>query len=226
MNPLEFAILYQPSKNSRIPKELHQFYADRKRVRSTFKPHEKLLRSIQIGKCTLNLIEGDITMCDNVLIVNAANENGLGCFQVGHNCVDNAIHKEAGPWLRLEEHQFMTTLQRKLHTSECFETGGYYLPAKRILHVVGPIWSEWTPGYCDQMLARTYENIMNFARGRDVVIPCISSGVFGYPQHRASCVALSTLVKILKTLKKPQAVYIIVYDAINKKTWIDNFDKL
>ncbi|XP_018350994.1 PREDICTED: macro domain-containing protein CT2219-like [Trachymyrmex septentrionalis] len=128
--------------------------------------------------------QGDITSLEIDAIVNAANSSLLG-----GGGVDGAIHRAAGPYLRKE----CATL-KGCKVGEAKITGGYELPAKYIIHTVGP------QGEKSDKLKECYENSLTLAkenRLRTIAFPCISTGIYGYPQRPAAKVAISTVKKFL-----------------------------
>lgn len=141
--------------------------------------------------------QGDITRMKVDAIVNAANSQMLGCFRPLHNCIDNCIHSAAGVQLRLECNDIMQRLGREARTSEAFITKGYNLPAKFVIHTVGPIIPDGvpTPGQ-EVQLANCYTNCLDLADGknlRSIAFCCISTGVFMFPQRRAAEIATSAV---------------------------------
>lgn len=140
--------------------------------------------------------KGDITKLEIDCIVNAANSQGLGCFIPNHNCIDNQIHTFAGVRLRLECNEFMKKIDYNLETSNCFITKGYNLPAKNIIHTVGPIVQNILTEELKQDLADTYINCLNCAienNIRTIAFPCISTGVFRFPKNEAGQIAIKTV---------------------------------
>ncbi len=132
----------------------------------------------------LELVQGDITRVAVDAIVNAANSSLLG-----GGGVDGAIHRAAGPEL-LEE-------CRKIGgcpTGEARITDAYRLPARSVIHTVGPIWSGARDD--DPALAACYRNSLRLAAAhncRSVAFPSISTGVYGFPFERACRIALATV---------------------------------
>lgn len=132
----------------------------------------------------VSMWQGDITSLEIDAIVNAANSSLLG-----GGGVDGAIHRGAGPNLKKE----CATLGG-CRVGEAKITGGYKLPAKYIIHTVGP------QGEKPEKLKECYENSLALAKEnhlRTIAFPCISTGIYGYPQRPAAKVALSTVKKFL-----------------------------
>ena len=149
----------------------------------------------------LYLWRGDITTLAVDAIVNAANSALLGCFSPNHGCIDNAIHTYAGVQLRLACHEIMRTQGHEEPTGTAKITPGFNLPAKHVLHTVGPIVSgRLTEKHCEQ-LASCYESCLKLAAEnslKSVAFCCISTGVFGFPQREAAKIAVETVAAFQK----------------------------
>ena len=150
----------------------------------------------------LSIWQGDITRLAVDAIVNAANSQMLGCFVPMHACIDNCIHTFAGVQLRAECHRQMNLLRRRYGpdyeqpTSIPMLTDAYKLPAKKIIHIVGPIVQGALTPELEQALADCYTNTLDLcaAHGlRSVAFCCISTGVFHFPNRRAAQIAVETV---------------------------------
>lgn len=141
----------------------------------------------------LRLWQGDITTLDADAVVNAANAGMTGCWAPLHYCVDNAIHTFSGMQLRLECARLMAAQGHPEPTAQAKVTGAYNLPARCVIHTVGPI-ADGHPTEAHRVeLARCYEACLDAAAGaklRSVAFCCISTGVFGFPQAEAASIAV------------------------------------
>lgn len=144
----------------------------------------------------LYLWQGDITTLRVDAIVNAANSGMTGCYQPNHNCIDNAIHTFAGMQLRLECDRIMKAQGHLEPTGQAKLTPGYNLPARYILHTVGPIVDGPLTPQHEAELASCYESCLALAAENhleSVAFCCISTGVFCFPNHRAAEIAVQTV---------------------------------
>lgn len=145
----------------------------------------------------LSLWQGDLTHLAADAIVNAANSAMLGCFRPLHGCVDNAIHTAAGPQLRLDCSAIMAAQREPEPTGSAKMTRGYHLPARYVLHTVGPVVRDAPASSHRTALTSSYTACLDLAasidRIRTVAFCAISTGVFGYPKREAAEVALDAI---------------------------------
>ena len=135
----------------------------------------------------LDVVIADITTLDVDAVVNAANGSLLG-----GGGVDGAIHRAAGPELLAE----CRTLGG-CETGGAKITRGYRLPARHVIHAVGPVWSEARAAECDRLLAACYRTALGIAGDhglRSIAFPAISTGVYGFPAARAARVAVGAVI--------------------------------
>jgi O-acetyl-ADP-ribose deacetylase (regulator of RNase III) len=153
----------------------------------------------------IEVVQGDITRLDVDAIVNAANTSLLG-----GGGVDGAIHRAAGPELVME--------CRMLHgcrTGQAKITRGYRLPARWVIHTVGPVWQGGGEGE-DALLESCYRESLIIARDkglRTVAIPAISTGVYRFPVHRAARIAARQTADFLRANPLPQRVMLVCFGA-------------
>lgn len=151
----------------------------------------------------LQLWRGDITRLKVDAIVNAANAQLLGCWSPLHACIDNCIHSAAGIQLRQECYELMQAQGHDEPTGQAKVTKGYNLPARYVIHTVGPIISDGypTPGQ-EVQLASCYRSCLAAADEvgcESIAFCCISTGVFHFPNHRAAEIAVTTVRTWLQT---------------------------
>ena len=141
------------------------------------------------------LWKGDITRLKVDAIVNAANSYGLGCWHPLHTCIDNAIHSAAGLQLRQECNNILHG--GEIATGDAIITPGYNLPAKYVIHTVGPIIATGSPTpEQEQQLADCYRSCLQLAEEkgcRSIAFCCISTGEFHFPNRRAAEIAIQTI---------------------------------
>ncbi|MFP4547123.1 MAG: O-acetyl-ADP-ribose deacetylase [Fidelibacterota bacterium] len=158
----------------------------------------------------IEILQIDITTLKVDAIVNAAN-SGL----MGGGGVDGAIHRAAGPeLLKVCKKLRKTELPDGLPTGEAVLTEGYNLPAKYVIHTVGPVWRNGIHGE-EKLLASCYKNSLNIALEKEmksIAFPAISTGVYGYPKDKAVKVVIPT---VLDWLKKNSSEIKIKFSLIN-----------
>src|SRR5437667_3557482 len=153
----------------------------------------------------LSVVEGDITKLAVDVIVNAANETLLG-----GGGVDGAIHRAAGPALLAE----CRTLGG-CPTGQAKITAGYGLPAKHVIHTVGPVWRGGKHGE-DEMLASCYRNSLMLAERQNlksIAFPSISTGAFGFPIERAAKIAIQEVRAGLRKLRQLDSVLFVCFSS-------------
>ena len=136
--------------------------------------------------------QGDITRLKVDAIVNAANSRGLGCWHPLHACIDNAIHSAAGLQLRQECNRILQG--DEIATGGAIITPGYNLPARFVIHTVGPIIGTGIPtAGQEEQLAACYRTCLYLAKEqgcRSIAFCCISTGEFHFPNRRAAEIAV------------------------------------
>ncbi|MCI4590659.1 O-acetyl-ADP-ribose deacetylase [Sphingobium sp. BYY-5] len=148
-----------------------------------------------VGATRWDVVTGDITRCATDAIVNAANNSLLG-----GGGVDGAIHRVAGPELLAECRAI-----GGCPTGEARITRGYGLPARYVIHTVGPVWSGGSRGERD-LLASCYAHSLALARHhglRSIAFPAISTGVYGFPKDQAARIAAAAVASALR--RDPEA---------------------
>jgi O-acetyl-ADP-ribose deacetylase len=166
------------------------------------------------------VLVGDITTQTVDALVNAANSSLLG-----GGGVDGAIHRAGGPTI-LEECRELrrTTYPRGLPTGEAVMTGGGRLPARYVIHTVGPVYGE-ERGREAELLASCYRKSLELASARDlrsVAFPAISTGVFGYPRPAAAVVASETIRNFLASDTKLEELRMVFFHHADAEDFLTN----
>jgi O-acetyl-ADP-ribose deacetylase (regulator of RNase III)/NAD-dependent SIR2 family protein deacetylase len=183
----------------------------------------------------ISIWKGDITTLSADCIVNAANNAMLGCFQPDHPCIDNAIHWQAGPRLRSDCNLIMEMqgdIPEPVGLAKA--TRGYNLPAKYVLHTVGP----QIPGGrkpTDQeskQLESCYLSCLETAEAlkgaSSIAFCCISTGLYGFPQDKAVTIAVNAVIRYLKEHPTSQIQHVVfnVFKVEDEALYISEFEKL
>ena len=159
----------------------------------------------------IELIKGDITKIKVEVIVNAANSSLMG-----GGGVDGAIHRAGGPAI-LEECRKIVARQGGCKTGEAVITTGGNLPAKFIIHTVGPVWNDGKKNVAS-LLSSCYQNSLRLAvehKLSSIAFPNISTGIYGYPKKEAAEIAVNTVSGFLKQNDFLDKVYFVCFDEEN-----------
>ena len=166
----------------------------------------------------LVIAHGDITKLAVDAIVNAANSSLLG-----GGGVDGAIHRAAGPELLAE-----CRILGGCPTGEARITRGYRLPARWVIHTVGPVWHGGDRGE-DEQLARCYRNSLALASqhgARTVAFPAISTGVYGFPLERATAIAIRETQAYLREHPEIAQVTFACYNGTTERVYWDVLERI
>jgi O-acetyl-ADP-ribose deacetylase (regulator of RNase III) len=159
----------------------------------------------------ITLIKGDITKMKVDAIVNAANSSLLG-----GGGVDGAIHRAGGPAI-LEECRRIRAKQGGCDTGEAVITTGGQLPAKHVIHTVGPVWNSGSKGETE-LLANCYRNSLQLAveHGiKTIAFPNISTGVYRFPKPEAAGIAIEAVQQFLANDNNITEVFFVCFDDEN-----------
>ena len=163
----------------------------------------------------LHVVQGDITRLATTAIVNAANSSLLG-----GGGVDGAIHRAAGPAL-LDECRAIRARQGGCKVGEAVLTGGGRLPARYVIHTVGPVWNGGHKSE-PELLASCYRNCLRLAADKELeslAFPGISTGIYGYPKAEAAAVAGHEIRQWLAVHEWPREVVLVAFDAETKQLY-------
>ena len=174
------------------------------------------IKDMEAREPQIYLWQGDITCLAMDAIVNAANNQLLGCFAPNHKCIDNAIHTFSGIELRMECARMTEYMEMPEKTGVARKTYGYNLPAKYVLHTVGPIVYDTVTELEKEQLASCYRSCLELANAyslKSIAFCCISTGEFRFPNELAAQIAIGTVRTYLKeTNSKIQVVFNVFKD--------------
>jgi O-acetyl-ADP-ribose deacetylase (regulator of RNase III) len=168
---------------------------------------------MQMSMERISVIQGDITKVEADAIVNAANNTLLG-----GGGVDGAIHRAAGPEL-LEECRKLNGCE----TGKAKITKGYRLPAKYVIHTVGPIWRDGSHGE-DCLLASCYRSSLQLAAEhgiRTIAFPSISTGAYRFPVKRAAKIAMREISRFLEENGSIDRVFMVCFDKATMEAYAE-----
>ena len=166
---------------------------------------------IAVHHARIRLTRGDITGLAVDAIVNAANSSLLG-----GGGADRAIHRAAGPRLLAE----CRTLGG-CPAGEARLTGGYDLPARHVIHTVGPIWRGGNAGEAET-LAACYRNSLQLAHSNgfaEIAFPAIATGIYGFPRDAAARIAVAAVATHLAAHERPERVIFVSFDAATEAAY-------
>lgn len=165
----------------------------------------------------LRLWRGDITTLAVDAIVNAANSGMAGCWAPLHYCIDNAIHAFAGVQLRAACAKAMAAQGHPEPTAQAKVTDAFNLPARYVIHTVGPIADGRPTDTHRRQLAECYRACLDAAAAAglsSIAFCCISTGVFGFPQEEAASIAVATVRRWLD--EHPDASMTVVFNVFSE----------
>jgi len=169
-------------------------------------------------KENISILWNDITLLTVDAVVNAAN-----CNLSGGEGVDGAIHWAAGTGLDEE-----CAAIGWCDTGDAVITGGYNLPARYIIHAVGPVWRGG--GQCEaELLASCYRRCFEIANQHDIrtiAFPAISSGIYGFPIDRGSEIAMNEARSALEKYPELEQVFFVVFSAMAREIYLRAFDRV
>lgn len=167
----------------------------------------------------IELIQGDITTMQVDAIVNAANRSLLG-----GGGVDGAIHRKGGPAI-LEDCIKIRERQGGCETGEAVYTTAGNLPAKYVIHTVGPVWNGGASGE-DDLLRNCYINSLRIAEDlgvRSIAFPNISTGVYHFPKRRAAEIAIKTVKEYSSSKTEMERIVFVCFDEENFEIYNELF---
>ena len=186
--------------NVRMPKPIDNMFL---KIQDEYLQEELLkkgiipLDSLSQIRNDIYLWKGDITVLAADAIVNAANSQMTGCYIPNHACIDNCIHTFSGVQLRLACKEIMERQGYEESAGQAKITSGYNLPAKYVIHTVGPIVQGELTQKHKKLLASCYRSCLLLAEEyqlKSIAFCCISTGVFHFPNEEAAKIAIQTVM--------------------------------
>ena len=166
----------------------------------------------------IEVIKGDITKLSVDAIVNAANSSLMG-----GGGVDGAIHRAGGKKI-LEECREIVNRQGGCKTGQAVITSGGNLPAKFVIHTVGPVWHGGKNDE-EKLLADCYNNSLKLAvdhQCKTIAFPNISTGIYDFPKDKASAISVNTVINFLKNNDQIEKVIFVCFDDENYSLMSNN----
>lgn len=211
-------ILLRALMNVRLPnKKLDEEFL---RVQDEYLSHERGARGVIDAEILpeilpgISLWQGDVTTLKADAIVNAANSALLGCFVPLHRCIDNAIHSASGLQLREECYEIMKAQNHPEPTGQAKITQGYNLPAKFVIHTVGPIITGDLTQRDRELLKSCYISCLKLAEKNNlssIAFCCISTGEFHFPNDEAAKIAVETVKNFMSDSNSVKKVVFNVF---------------
>lgn len=201
----ELKKLYKTLVNIRMPYSISEDILKLEDKYLTLELEEKGIVDVNtLKEIAENIIlwQGDITTLKCDIIVDAGNNQGLGCFNPYHVCIDNIIHTNAGMRLRLECNNILKG--KSLSNGEIIVCNAYNLPSKKVITTVGPQVFKQVTKQNEIDLSNCYKNALEYAIKNgytSIAFPSISTGLFNYPIKKAKIIAYNSVKKILNKYK-------------------------
>lgn len=170
----------------------------------------------------ISIWQGDITRLGTDAIVNAANSGMTGCYQPNHACIDNAIHTFAGIELRNKCNELMQKQGHLEETGKAKITPAYNLPSKYVIHTVGPIVQGPVTDLQKEQLKNCYLNCLKLADQnhlQSIAFPCISTGIFSFPNELAAEIAVNTVIEYLQSKTNIKKVVFNVFKEKDRRIY-------
>lgn len=197
----ELKRLYKALVNIRMPYSISEDILNLEDEYLNLELEEKEITDVNTLKeieSNIILWQGDITTLKCDVIVNAGNNQGLGCFNHNHICIDNVIHTNAGMRLRLECNDILKG--KEIPNGEIIVCNAYNLPSKKVITTVGPQVSASVTKQNEIDLSNCYKNSLKYAITHgynSITFPSISTGLFGYPIEKAKVISYDSVKEIL-----------------------------